>query len=282
MEDFISMKIITPEYVREKFPVRDNSFHKGDLGRVLIVAGSYRYPGTGVICGRAAMRAGAGLVSVATSSYARGLISSSLFEVMSLSYEDDEILDTAASSSDVIAIGPGLGRDESGQGLIEKILSFDKKIIVDADGIFHLKKYLNMVKGKDILITPHEGEFSNIAGKDIDSLKNDRQSCAEEFAEKYGIKVLLKGKNTIITDGGRSFYTDKGSCKMATGGMGDALTGIIAAFAAGGQNLFDAAVSGAYIHSLTADMLAKDRYTVLAGDVIEKLPYVIESIVNGK
>lgn len=273
---------VNVDLIKEKFPYRDSSYNKNDMGKVLIIAGSDRYPTAGVIVSKSAMRAGCGLVTLATSKYARKFASSQLLEEMTIEYEDDFLLDEIIEKSDSIAIGSGLGRTEDKAKLLEKLIETDKKIIVDADAIFHLKKLLLNYDYENIVITPHEGEFSKLIDVSVEKLHENREKYAREFASMYNIKVLLKGKNTLITDGNMTYYIDKGSYKMATGGMGDLLTGIIASFAASGMNLFDAAISGAYIHSYIADILAKDMYTVLASDIIERLPFVINDILSIK
>ncbi|MBS6064056.1 NAD(P)H-hydrate dehydratase [Criibacterium bergeronii] len=275
------MITITDEMVKKALPHRDNTFDKRKNGKVLVIAGSDRYPTTGLIVGNAAMRAGAGLVTIATSTYARQIISSNLMEVMSISYEDNKELTRQIEIADTVAIGSGIDRTEFSKELLEKALNYDKKLVIDADGIFLLKNFLCKIKTKDIVITPHESEFSNLIDLSVSVISENRQILAEDFAKKYKIKLLLKGKNTIITDGNNTFLLDKGSYKMATGGMGDCLTGIIAAMSASGISLLDAAISGAYIHSLTADVLSKNMYTVLASDIINNLPYVINDIQNG-
>ena len=275
------MITITDEMVKKALPHRDNTFDKRKNGKVLVIAGSDRYPTTGLIVGNAAMRAGAVLVTIATSTYARQIISSNLMEVMSISYEDNKDLTRQIEIADTVAIGSGIDRTEFSKELLEKALNYDKKLVIDADGIFLLKNFLCKIKTKDIVITPHEGEFSNLIDLSVSVISENRQILAEDFAKKYKIKLLLKGKNTIITDGNNTFLLDKGSYKMATGGMGDCLTGIIAAMSASGISLLDAAISGAYIHSLTADVLSKNMYTVLASDIINNLPYVINDIQNG-
>lgn len=275
------MITITDEMVKKALPHRDNTFDKRKNGKILVIAGSDRYPTTGLIVGNAAMRAGAGLVTIATSTYARQIISSNLMEVMSISYEDNKELTRQIEIADTVAIGSGIDRTEFSKELLEKALNYDKKLIIDADGIFLLKNFLCKIKTKDIVITPHESEFSNLIDLSVSVISENRQILAEDFAKKYKIKLLLKGKNTIITDGNNTFLLDKGSYKMATGGMGDCLTGIIAAMSASGISLLDAAISGAYIHSLTADVLSKNMYTVLASDIINNLPYVINDIQNG-
>lgn len=273
---------ISSDFVRKNLPIRNDRFHKGNLGKVLIVGGSSRYPTSSVISSKASIRAGAGLVTLATSKSVRNYVIPHLLEVMIISYEDDEIFSNLCETSDSIAIGMGLDRNSVGEKILEKVLRYNKKIIIDADGIFHLKKFLDVINGKDIIITPHEGEFSRLISKNVEEIHKNREKYAIEFAKKYSIKVLLKGKNTIITDGKDTYYIDKGSYKMATGGMGDSLSGIIASFSASGMDLFTAGISAVYVHSFIADMLSEKMYTVLASDVIENLPFVINDIFNSR
>ena len=124
------------------------------------------------------------------------------------------------------------------------------------------------------------GEMSRLTGIPINKLIEDRIEIAVKFAKKYDVIVLLKGYNTIITDGTEVFINSTGSSKMASGGMGDALTGIIASFIGQGYDVFKAAILGAYIHGYCGDVLSKDMFCVNASHIIEKLPYIVEDLVN--
>lgn len=155
-------------------------------------------------------------------------------------------------------------------------------VIVDADGINVLgenKDLLSGLKGRCI-ITPHPGEMSRFINKKISDVEADRIEVAEKTADEYGIVILLKGYNTIITDGKKTYVNPTGNSKMASGGMGDALTGIINAFVSQGMNLMDSALISAYIHGKIADDLSDKSYIINARDIIRNLPQKINEIVS--
>ena len=164
--------------------------------------------------------------------------------------------------------------------LEEIIIDSPSSIIIDAGGINLLsknKKCLCAVKDK-VILTPHPGEMARLIGKDISYVEKNRIECSRAFAKQYKCIVLLKGYNTVITDGKNVFINKTGNSKMASGGMGDTLTGIITALVAQGYSNMDATLLGAYIHGLAAEYSARDRYSIIARDLIESIPFVMETL----
>ena len=286
--DFVVNKFHSKEYLTEINDIkniikkRSKYSHKGDFGRVTIIAGSENFTGAAYISTMSAVRSGAGLVTLCTKKSIVDILKSKLVEAMSMSYEDNTF-DNVISNSDSIAMGPGMGNDEFTFKQVKNILSKEGcSVVLDADALNVLKDNLELLKNSNrrIVITPHMGEMSRLTGIPINKLIEDRIEIAVKFAKKYDVIVLLKGYNTIITDGTEVFINSTGSSKMASGGMGDALTGIIASFIGQGYDVFKAAILGAYIHGYCGDVLSKDMFCVNASHIIEKLPYIGEILIK--
>ena len=291
-------KIGVPDYVVDKFhnneylmevndikkiiKKRSKYSHKGDLGRVTIMAGSEGFTGAAYISSQAAVRSGAGLVTLCTKNSIVDILKSKMVEAMTMSYEDSRF-EAMILNSDSIAMGPGMGNDEFTFKQVSKILSMEGcPIVLDADALNVLKDNLDLLKNskRKIVITPHMGEMSRLTGFPINQLVDNRIDIAVDFAKKYGVIVLLKGYNTIITDGKEVYVNSTGNSKMASGGMGDSLTGIIASFIGQGYETFKATILGAFLHGYCGDVLSRDMFCINASHVIEKLPYVIESLID--
>lgn len=286
--DYVVNKFHHKEYLTEIDDIkniikkRSKYAHKGDFGRVTIMAGSEGFTGAAYISSQAAVRSGAGLVTLCTKKSIVDILRSKIVEAMTMSYEDCTF-QKVILNSDSIAIGPGMGNDEFTITYVNNIISKEGcPVVLDADALNVLKDNLELLKKskRKIVITPHMGEMSRLTGIAISNIVENRIEIAVNFAKEYGVVVLLKGYNTIITDGNEVYVNSTGSSKMASGGMGDALTGIIASFIGQGYEPFKAAILGAYIHGYCGDVLSKNMFCVNASHIIEKLPYVIETLVN--
>ena len=262
-------------------PIRKEEGHKGNYGRILIIAGAKGYTGAAYLSAEAALRSGGGLITLATREEVMDIMAIKLYEAMTLAIEDEEKFIDAIEKSDVIAIGPGMRNDEFTFKTVNTVLKRAKgPVIIDADGINCLQNDLDILKSSncDIVITPHLGEMARITKLSIKYIEEHRREVAEEFAKKYGIVVLLKGKNTIITDGCKTFMNPTGNSAMASGGMGDTLTGIISALIGQGLSTLNGTVCGAYVHGKAGDILSEDMYSLLARDVIEMIPCVMKDL----
>ncbi|MEM7817089.1 MAG: NAD(P)H-hydrate dehydratase, partial [Candidatus Aenigmatarchaeota archaeon] len=215
--------------------------HKGDYGYVLVLGGSVGLTGAVCLCAQASLRIGAGLVRVGVPKSLNSIFEIKLTEVMSLPLEEEDgYLSISAFSKikdfiqkiDVIALGCGAGRHQSTQKLFLKLLSeIDKTFVVDADGINALVDNLEVLKNrraKNLVLTPHLGEFSRLIKLDIKKIKENRKELVKDFSSRYNLVLLLKGYHSIVSDGKKLYENKTGNPGMAKAGSGDVLTGIIA------------------------------------------------------
>jgi ADP-dependent NAD(P)H-hydrate dehydratase / NAD(P)H-hydrate epimerase len=273
--------IMDIDFIKKLIKKRNKYSHKGDYGRTLILAGSPGFTGAAYISTQAAVRSGAGLVTLCCDSSIQNILSTKLVEAMTSSTNDESGLDSLITKSNCIAIGPGLGNNNNTLKLLEKVLLNSKcPVVIDSDGLNVLEGNLEILKNKksQIVLTPHMGEMARISGFSIDEINENKIDIAKEFARKYDVVLLLKGFNTIITDGKTLQINPTGSSAMASGGMGDCLTGIIASFISQGYDIFTAACVGAYIHGYCGDKLSKKLFCVNANHILESLPSTIKKI----
>lgn len=267
--------------------------HKGDYGHILILAGSSKFSGAALLCSEAAIRSGAGLVTLGIPEKLNfALIRRKAKEVMTLplaqtkegtlSLKAFTAIDHFLKNADVLIIGPGLGNHKSTYTLIRKIIKkTGKPMVVDADALNALSKHLDILKKHkgEIILTPHQKEISRLFGIDIDFIKKNRKLIAKKYAKYYNSLIILKGHSTIVTDGKKQLYINKtGNPGMATAGSGDVLSGIIGAFLAQGLDSFSAAKYATYIHGLAGDLAAKDKTQMglIASDIINRIPDAIK------
>lgn len=260
-------------------PRRAPDTEKRAAGAPLIVAGSAQFPGAAVLCARGAARAGAGYVTVATPSSAAGILRTHLVEQVVVALSDDaqpeaiveELLEVSKHNG-AVAIGPGLGLDDRTAEIFTLFLEANRlPIVVDASGLFHLSKHLDLLRGKPCVVTPHAGEFARLSGRGTVAT-GTRVERIREFVDRTGITTLLKGSDTLIYDGATVHINPTGTNALATAGTGDVLTGIIATLLSQGLSPVDAARAGAYWHGLAGRHAAeKRRAGVVAGDVAEAL-----------
>jgi NAD(P)H-hydrate epimerase len=256
--------------------------HKGKLGRAVLIAGSKDFSGAAYISASAAVKTGAGLVTLCCPENIQQIMSIKLVEAMTAAIEGDRFKEVLLNS-DAIAFGPGMGNNLDTLNKLKQVLSStEAPLVIDADGLNVLENNLSLLKGhkQQLIFTPHLGEFSRLTGISIKDIEENRLETAKKFAKEHKLILLLKGYNTIVTDGEHTYINTTGNSAMANGGMGDCLTGIITSLLAQGYEPIKAAYLGAYIHGLTGDLLAKKQSVVNASQVIEKLPYVIKNLEN--
>src|SRR5687767_3939273 len=280
------LELLTRERMREIVPARAPESHKGDFGRVLIVAGSRGRTGAAHLAAIGALRSGAGLVTVATPRSCLPIVASMGPEYMT------EALDETVSGgidfasldrlfeldADVIAVGPGIGRDPATVAFVHGLLErAGVPVVLDADALNAFSGDPDRLMGRDgvdVIITPHPGEMSRLAGMPIETLQKNRLEQARQFAAAHRVHVVLKGHRTVIAGpDGRSFVNLTGNAGMATGGTGDLLTGMIAAWVA---QLLDAEAAcklAVYLHGTAGDLAESDEgeAALIASDIAARL-----------
>jgi hydroxyethylthiazole kinase-like uncharacterized protein yjeF len=265
------------------FVPREKEGYKGDYGRVLVIAGSRGYSGAAFLTTQSAVRSGAGLVTLCVPKELQDIMSVKLTEAMTINYEETEKINNTVTKSDVIALGPGMTNSRLTYNILsETILKSDCPIVIDADGLNVLQGNLELLqmKNNQIILTPHYGEMARLTGLTIDEVKEDKIKIAKKFAKEHEVILLLKGHRTVVTDGEYVFINTTGNSAMASGGMGDVLTGIIASFVAQGYEPLEATYLAAYLHGYCGDKLSEDMFCVNATHLVEELPYVIKELMH--
>lgn len=254
-----------------RLPRRRRDSHKGDFGHVLVVGGDHGMGGAARLAAEAALRAGAGLVSVATRAEHVGGLLAGLPEAMVRAVESPEDLAPLLARASVVAIGPGLGQGEWGRALFGQIMASSLPLVVDADALNLLAK--TPQKHGNWILTPHPGEAARLWGTDTAAVQHDRYTAVESLALRFGAVVVLKGAGSLIAASGESTVVcTAGNPGMSAPGMGDVLTGVIAALAAQDLRLSDAARMGVYIHAAAGDLAARQgERGLMARDLMEPL-----------
>ena len=278
--------LIEKELVQTMLPDRPKNAHKGSAGRVAVVAGSYGYVGAAALCSFAAVKGGAGLVTLLTPENTREILAIKLTEVMvkGLPVSDDrlvaeealEVVTEALDKADVLAIGPGFGVSEEAGNLIRDILvTTAVPCVIDADAITALKDHTELLSHMlaEKVLTPHPGEMARITGIRISEIEKNRVEVARLYAEKWQAVVVLKGVPTVVAlPDGTVYLNTTGTPAMATGGSGDVLTGLIAALIGQGLTVADAAVAGVYLHGRAGELAAGGSVGMAASELLLKLP----------
>ena len=287
---------IEPEYLVGSWPRRDSSAHKGNFGHLLIVAGSVGKTGAAVMAAEAALRAGVGLVTVASAASAIPLMAPRLPEAMweplpetasgAIAFDAADRLEELLSGHPALAalaIGPGLGLDDETVRLVQKLVGECRvPMVVDADALNALKDHKDVIQpGQPIALTPHPGEAARLLGCSTTTVQRDRLQAVRSLASGVTAHVLLKGYHSLISDpGGHTSVNLTGNPGLATAGSGDVLTGIVGGLIAQGASVENALVVGAYVHGLAGDLAAAElgETSLTATDVIEKLAEAIHSL----
>lgn len=271
------------EDVFKLLPKRNMHDHKYSSGSLLIISGSKNYTGAPVLCAKSALNSGCGMVYLSVPDNIHPIIANKVNEAVVLPYElnsDGDIPSKIADllmKIDAVVIGPGLSNDKTTTLFVEKILkNTSKPVVLDASAL-----QLNLLKqGRNIIITPHTGEMAKIFEKKSFEIEEQRILYAKRASEDFNAVTVLKGALSIISSqSGDIYFNTSGNRAMASGGMGDVLSGIIGAFAAKKVPVFESAFIGAFIHGLAGDMVAKySSYVVTAGEVINRIPEVLDSV----
>ncbi|WP_422486159.1 NAD(P)H-hydrate dehydratase [Gudongella sp. DL1XJH-153] len=274
-----------PENMTFRLPKRPLDTHKGNFGRIGVIGGSQGMLGAVYLATYGALRSGAGLVHAIIETELARDFGLKVVEVMVREASDIYAYRKAQEGLDSLVLGPGYGLGEKQKSNIEDcLLNFENPVVLDADGLNSLSDNPTIIrhrKGKTI-ITPHPGEMGRLLKMSTADVQNDREGAAREFAKTYGVVTVLKGHNTIVTDGERMYVNKSGNPGMATAGSGDILSGVAGTFLAQVEDSFEAAVMAVYVHGLAGDM-AKDEkgeYGMIASDIVENLPRAVNLIVE--
>lgn len=288
--------LITPALLKKRFPVRLPTAHKGNTGHVLVIAGSPGKTGAAAMASTSALRAGAGLVTLGIARSLNPVMETLLTEAMTVGLPettDGYLAESAIGAitalmqdKRVLAVGPGLGTDPSTGGLLRGLIETSTvPMVIDADGLNLIAADPSMLAGKKapLVLTPHPGEMARLCGRSTSAIQADRIGHARDFASRHGVNLVFKGAATVVArPNGDVFVNLTGNPGMASGGMGDVLTGAIAGLMAQGMDAHIAALTGVYLHGAAADRLASRKAPVgyLAGEVMHTLPEAIHELLT--
>ena len=294
MEKMRDTGLIDAAYVKTYIHKRDRQVHKGNCGKLLIVAGSCGMAGAAVLCARGALRTGAGLVQVSAPQELWPVIHTGVLEATCLSRRTS---DWDLTSYQAVAIGPVLGVINENQRCMESILTQYHGIAVfDADALNHLAEDDDLMalaagpegrgcrRSCDLIITPHPGEAARLLKCSTAEIAADRIGAAKALAKKLNAVAVLKGAGTVVAEpSGKTYTNTTGNPGMATGGSGDVLTGMIAALAGQGLGPLEAANCGVYLHGLAGDLGSGywGEYSLMASDIADSVALAIRQILEG-
>ncbi|RLC49148.1 MAG: bifunctional ADP-dependent NAD(P)H-hydrate dehydratase/NAD(P)H-hydrate epimerase [Candidatus Cloacimonadota bacterium] len=260
------------EDVRSLIPARKMNSHKGNYGKVGIIAGSPGLTGAAIMSANACLEMGAGLITVIHPKSIGTILENNLLEIMTYGVDETEEFSIAytalnkimnfCKNLDAVAVGPGLSRNPNTQKLIRDfLLNNQLPAVIDADAINAFENHndtLEELTGKPYIFTPHLVEFSRLYNISLEEIKDNPLHTAKQFAKQYKVVLLLKGATSIITDGNRLTFNITGNPGLSTGGSGDVLTGIILALLGQGLSIYDSARIGAFIHGKVADVIKNE------------------------
>ncbi|MDF1593361.1 MAG: NAD(P)H-hydrate dehydratase [Desulfobacterales bacterium] len=289
--------LLTAEMIQDRLAPRSSDAHKGTTGHLLVVAGSPGKTGAAAMTAAAAMRTGAGLVTLGVPASLNPVLETQVLEAMTVALPEtvDAMFAEAAfdriqgllSGKQSLVFGPGVGISSEIESLLRRMLPIlNIPMVIDADGLNNLAADMDMLKTANapIILTPHPGEMARLLGASVQQVQTERLTCARELARKYKLHVVLKGARTVIAHpDGKAYINPTGNAGMASGGMGDVLTGVIGGLLAQGYTPEAAAHVGVYLHGAAADRLAEQIGPIgfLASDVINAIPAQIKKLLNG-
>ena len=291
---------LTSSYIRSLIKKRSKDSHKGDYGHVLVIAGSRGFIGAAVLSSGAAFRAGTGLVTAAVPESLQSIVSRKVTsEVMTLGLNEtkqkalslraiDEVLKFINNRKiTAVVLGPGLGTSKETCKLVKNIIkNINVPLVLDADGLNCLADAGPFLKRScaKIAVTPHPGEMARLTNLPTAEINRNRTKIAVKFAKENSVVCVLKGHETVVTDGKNVFINTTGNPGMATGGSGDVLSGMIAGILSqvNEPKLFNACLVSVYLHGLAGDMAKKDKgeISMIAGDIIENIPKAVKKAIN--
>ncbi len=287
-------ELIYSSDLRGLFPRRPRAAHKGRFGHVLLIGGARGYAGAITLAARAALRGGAGLVTVLTPEEIAPVVAAASLETMVIGVPATEqgaiapeVWQTWRARADefnAVLVGPGLTRHDSSLQLVRQIIrECSAPLVLDADALSVMEGQAHRLGNarRSLVITPHPGEMARLLMKKTEDIQANRFAAAREAAEQTQGVVVLKGAGTVVTQPGAAMHVNlTGNPGMATGGTGDVLAGLLTSFIGQGLNPFDAARAAVYIHGRAGDMAAwrKSQAGLIAGDLIEELPFALRDL----
>lgn len=292
----IKRHLLIPEFVGTWIRARIPIAHKGNAGHVAILAGSPGKTGAAAMAALAAVRGGAGLVTLMVPKSLNPILEEKITEPMTLPVEEtltqtislraEEVVLSFVSDKQCLAIGPGLSLEPEPKLLVRKLITqVSCPMVIDADGITALSGYVDILKDakSHVILTPHPGEMSRLLGISVPEIQANRLGVSLAFSREYNSITVLKGFRTVVAaPDGRAAINMSGNPAMASGGMGDVLTGLIAAFISQGLEAFEAACAGVYIHGAAADLVVQERgwgtRGLAATDLLYSVPKIIASL----
>lgn len=264
-------------------PHRISHSHKGTYGRVLLIAGSQFMSGAAALCARAVLKSGAGLLTVMSYPSVLNVITNSLYEAKTISFEENNIHrvleETDLSEFDLIIMGPGMGRNKTTETILRAILKSDRDLLIDADGLYYLKENMDLLERKArTIITPHLGEYQRIFEYHQETIIDDLLRITRTYPE---LIIVLKSERTLIAAKGEITINTTGNDALAKGGSGDVLAGMIGGLFAQ-RNSVQSVIAAVYVHSLAADYWLKSHssYSLLASEIIDMADGVIFDLLE--
>ncbi|MGN1420132.1 MAG: NAD(P)H-hydrate dehydratase [Eubacterium sp.] len=286
---------ITKADVKKLFLSRDKNSNKGSFGHQLNICGSFLMPGAAVICAEASLKSGAGLVKCAFPKSIYPVMTSHMIQPIfkPLCENEEKTLSMGALNdvtdelkwADSVVIGCGLGNNDDIQVIVDQVIKTSEvPVVIDADGINAIAPFIDIIRDKKapVVMTPHPGEMARLIGESVDYVQSHRAEVAKAFAAENNVILVLKGANTVVTDGNEVYFNTTGNPGMAMGGTGDMLSGMIGAFIAQKMTPLDAAKAAVFIHGYTGDICAQElsQRGMTVEDMISLLGAVLSEFEN--
>lgn len=286
--------LLDEEFIRSLIKLRKKNTHKGSFGHMLAICGYIGKTGAACLTAIGGIRAGAGLVTIAVPESIAGFVDARVLESLTFPLKEEDgfiamdtpTIEKALSEKTAVVIGPGIGVTDNTVEVVSYIVESSKiPVLIDADGINSLAKNLDVLKRKKapIILTPHPGEMARLISSTPQEVQKNRLEIACDFAKEFGVYVVLKGAGTIISSPeGKVYFNPTGNPGMASGGMGDVLTGLIGGFLAQGYEPWKASSLGIYIHGRAGDMASEKmgKWGFGAEDLADFIPSVISEILE--
>jgi len=288
--------IIDMQMVNNIIPRREKDTHKGTYGRVGVMGGCKEMTGAVILASKACLRSGSGLVYAIVPESIMSIVQTLVIESICIPIKDAstgcfkksslEFIKDAISRVDCLVLGPGMGVDEERIEIIKEILEFtDKPVVLDADGINCISKDRNkkalLSRKCATVITPHPAELARLLDVTVKEIQSNRVEYCRLASKKYNVITVLKGHNTVISSPeGHTFINITGNPGMATAGSGDVLSGMIGSLIGQKVKTLDAVIAAVFLHGLAGDIGAKEKgeYGLIAGDIVENIPYAIKYV----